>query len=68
MLPLRRRNIPKSKAGKNGAKRAGLYSPKKWAAAKRKALNKMGGKWSARAAQLATKYYKKMGGRYVGKK
>ena len=42
--------------------------PKKWAAAKRKALNKMGGTWSARAAQLAVKYYKDMGGRYVGKK
>ena len=27
--------------------------PKKWAAAKAKAKAKMGGKWSARAAQLA---------------
>ena len=32
--------------------------PKKWAAAKAKAKAKMGGKHSARAMQLATKYYK----------
>ena len=31
--------------------------PKKWAAAKAKAKAKMGGKHSARAMQLATKYY-----------
>jgi hypothetical protein len=42
--------------------------PKKWEAAKAKAQAKMGGKWSARAAQLATKYYKDAGGTYAGKK
>ena len=42
--------------------------PKKWAAAKARAKAKMGGKWSARAAQLAVKYYKDSGGRYKGKK
>jgi len=41
--------------------------PKKWAAAKAKALRKMG-KHSARAMQLATKYYKDAGGTYSGKK
>ena len=42
--------------------------PKKWAAAKAKAKAKMGGKHSARAMQLATKYYKDAGGKYEGKK
>lgn len=42
--------------------------PKKWAAAKAKAKAKMGGKHSARAMQLATKYYKSSGGTYEGKK
>jgi len=42
--------------------------PKKWAAAKSRAKAKMGGKWSARAAQLAVKYYKDSGGKYKGKK
>ena len=41
--------------------------PKKWAAAKARARNKMGGH-SARAMQLATKYYKDAGGTYSGKK
>lgn len=41
--------------------------PEKWAAAKAKARKKMGGH-SARAMQLATKYYKEAGGRYEGKK
>jgi hypothetical protein len=41
--------------------------PKKWAAAKAKALRKMG-KHSARAMQLATKYYQEAGGTYSGKK
>lgn len=41
--------------------------PEKWARAKAKARAKMGGH-SARAMQLATKYYKEMGGRYEGKK
>jgi hypothetical protein len=42
--------------------------PKKWAAAKAKAKAKMGGKHSARAMQLAVKYYKDAGGTYSGKK
>ena len=41
--------------------------PEKWARAKAKARAKMGGH-SARAMQLAVKYYKEMGGRYEGKK
>ena len=42
--------------------------PAKWARAKAKAKAKMGGKHSARAMQLATKYYKDAGGTYSGKK
>ena len=42
--------------------------PKKWAAAKARAKGKMGGKHSARAMQLAVKYYKDAGGSYKGKK
>lgn len=42
--------------------------PAKWAKAKAKAKAKMGGKHSARAMQLAVKYYKQMGGRYKGSK
>ena len=42
--------------------------PKKWAAAKSRAKAKMGGKHSARAMQLAVKYYKDAGGTYSGKK
>jgi hypothetical protein len=42
--------------------------PKKWAAAKARAKAKMGGKHSARAMQLATKYYKDSGGTYSGSK
>ena len=43
-------------------------NPSKWAAAKARAKRKLGGKWSARAAQLATQYYKKSGGGYSGAK
>jgi hypothetical protein len=43
-------------------------NPKKWAAAKARAKAKMGGKHSARAMQLATKYYKDSGGTYSGSK
>ena len=42
--------------------------PKKWARAKARAIAKMGGKHSARAMQLAVKYYKDAGGKYKGKK
>ena len=43
-------------------------NPAKWEKAKKKALAKMGNKHSARAMQLATKYYKDDGGSYTGKK
>jgi hypothetical protein len=42
--------------------------PAKWARAKARAKAKMGGKHSARAMQLAVKYYKDSGGSYKGKK
>jgi len=42
--------------------------PAKWARAKARAKAKMGGKHSARAMQLAVKYYKQAGGTYSGKK
>jgi len=42
--------------------------PQKWSQAKARAKAKMGGKHSARAMQLATKYYKDSGGTYEGKK
>ena len=41
--------------------------PEKWARAKARARAKMGGH-SARAMQIAVKYYKQAGGRYSGKK
>lgn len=41
--------------------------PEKWAQAKTRARKKLGGH-SARAMQLATKYYKEAGGRYEGSK
>ena len=47
---------------------ANKLDPAKWAKAKAKAKAKMGGKHSARAMQLAVKYYKDMGGRYKGSK
>lgn len=43
-------------------------NPKLWERAKKQAVKKMGGKWSARAAQYATKLYKGMGGKYLGKR
>ena len=49
------------------AETAKKRDPAKWAAAKRKARKKMGGH-SARAMQLAVKYYKDAGGTYEGKK
>lgn len=42
--------------------------PAKWERAKARAKAKMGGKHSARAMQLATKYYKDAGGTYSGPK
>lgn len=43
-------------------------NPKLWEKAKAQAKRKMGGKWSGRAAQLAVKYYKDLGGQYEGAK
>ena len=43
-------------------------NPAKWEKAKVKATAKMGGKHSARAMQLAVKYYKDDGGTYSSKK
>ena len=54
----------KRKKGGTATKR----DPKKWAAAKARAKRKMGGKHSARAMQLAVKYYKDAGGTYKDKK
>ncbi len=42
--------------------------PAKWEQAKARAKAKMGGKHSARAMQLAVKYYKDAGGKYSGPK
>lgn len=55
-------------AESGGTGTAKKTNPAKWEAAKRKAKAKMGGKHSARAMQLATKYYKEDGGGYKGKK
>ena len=55
-------------AVKKPAGTAKKLDPAKWEAAKSKAKAKMGGKHSARAMQLATKYYKDAGGRYSGAK
>jgi hypothetical protein len=54
--------------GKEAAATATKTDPAKWEAAKREAKNKMGGKHSARAMQLATQIYKKKGGGYSGAK
>lgn len=58
-MAVKKKSKPKGTATK--------LDPGKWEAAKRKAKAKMGGH-SARAMQLATKYYKDAGGRYAGKK
>lgn len=55
-------------AESGGAGTSKKTNPAKWEAAKRKAKAKMGGKHSARAMQLATKYYKEDGGGYKGQK
>jgi hypothetical protein len=46
----------------------GRTNPKLWEESKKKAIEKMGGKWSARAAQLAGLYYRQAGGEYFGPK
>lgn len=43
-------------------------NPALWERSKKRAVAKLGGKWSARAAQLAVKYYKDAGGKYKGPK
>ena len=55
-------------AVKKKAGTATKRNPAKWARAKARAKAKMGGKHSARAMQLAVKYYKDSGGTYSGKK
>ena len=50
------------------AQTAKKKNPKLWERAKSRAKARMGGKWSARAAQLAVKYYKDSGGKYEGSK
>jgi len=55
-------------AAKKSSGTATKRDPKKWAAAKARAKAKMGGKHSARAMQLAVKYYKGSGGTYSGPK
>lgn len=46
----------------------GRTNEKLWEETKKKAIEKMGGKWSARAAQLAGLYYRQAGGGYTGSK
>jgi hypothetical protein len=43
-------------------------NPRIWEKAKARAKARMGGKHSARAMQLAAKYYRDMGGKYTGAK
>lgn len=43
-------------------------NPELWSKAKSEAKAQLGGKWSARAAQLAVQKYKAQGGKYQGKK
>ncbi len=43
-------------------------NPKLWERCKKLAIEKMGGKFSARAMQYAVKLYKEKGGRYIGSK
>ena len=47
---------------------SGRTNEKLWEESKKEAIEKMGGKWSARAAQLAGKIYLQKGGRYTGTK
>jgi hypothetical protein len=42
--------------------------PDLWEQSKKEAIKTMGGKWSARAAQLAGRIYREKGGGYVGPK
>lgn len=53
---------------KIAAETATKTDPEKWERAKRDAVERMGGKHSARAMQLAVNLYKDRGGDYAGKK
>ena len=53
---------------KLAAETATKTDPEKWERAKRDAVERMGGKHSARAMQLAVNLYKDRGGGYAGKK
>lgn len=46
----------------------GRTAPKLWAKSKKRAIKKLGGRFSARAMQLAGKMYRKAGGRYCGRR
>lgn len=46
----------------------GRSNPKAWEKAKKDAIKKLGGRFSARAMQLAGKLYRERGGKYCGKK
>jgi hypothetical protein len=46
----------------------GRTDPKLWERAKKKAIKKLGGRFSARAMQLAGKIYRDEGGKYCGKR
>jgi hypothetical protein len=46
----------------------GRSDPKLWERAKKQAIKKLGGRFSARAMQLAGKIYRDAGGRYCGKR
>jgi len=47
---------------------SGRTNDKLWEESKKKALAMMGGKWSARTAQLSGQYYRQAGGSYTGEK
>jgi hypothetical protein len=44
---------------------SGRTNEKLWEESKKEAINKLGGKWSARVAQLAGRIYRDRGGRYT---
>lgn len=46
----------------------GRTKPKLWEAAKKRAVARLGGRFSARAMQLAAKLYRDAGGAYCGRK
>ena len=47
---------------------SGRTNEKLWEESKKEAIKQMGGKWSARAAQLSGKIYLQKGGKYTGTK